>query len=131
MRPARVGVRLVTVLVVTVAAVSCTSDPQDAYCEAVVDNQAELSEVASSQEEDALFEALPPYRDLQDHSPSDIEGEWEVVVTALEDLESAVDEGDEDEIQEASERLGARQTVEAMASLEQHALDVCGTPLAR
>lgn len=129
--PGSLATVLVTLVAVTSTAAGCASDPQEAYCERVEDNQAELTEVASSEDEDALFAALPPYRDLQEHAPSDIEDEWMRVVTALESLEAAVDSGEEDQVQTASEELGSRRTVEAMAALEQHALDVCGTPLAR
>ena len=122
---------LVALVAVASTLTGCASDPQEAYCERVEDNQDELTEVASSAEEDALFEALPPYRDLHEHAPRDIEDEWARVLAALEALESAVDSGAEDRIERASEELGSRRTVEAMAALEQHALDVCATPLAR
>ncbi|QBX56967.1 hypothetical protein EXE58_16985 [Nocardioides seonyuensis] len=128
--PASVSTVLVTLLTVASTLSGCSSDPQEAYCERVADHQDELTEVAASEDEDALFAALPPYRDLQEHAPSDIEDEWTHVVTALEALESAVDGGAEDRIERASEELGSRRTIEAMAALEQHALDVCGTPLA-
>lgn len=129
----RLSVPVATLAALLVASTvsGCASDPQEAYCEHVVDNQAALTEVASSEDEDALFGALPPYRDLQEHAPSDIEDEWKRVVTSLKALETAVEGGEQDEIERASEQLGSRPTVEAMAALEQHALDVCGTPLAR
>ena len=35
------------------------------------------------------------------------------------------------EIEAAAREVGSEQTVTAMAAVEQHALDVCGTPLSR
>lgn len=122
---------LVTALIGPAALVGCSADPQEAYCARVSAHQETLTEVAASQEDDALFDALPSYRDLAAHAPRDVEDEWQRVVTSLQALEEAVRSGDDAEVQAASAQLGSRQTVEAMAALEQHALDVCGTPLAR
>ena len=36
-----------------------------------------------------------------------------------------------EEIEAAAREVGSQRTVEAMAAVEQHALDVCGTPLSR
>ena len=45
----------------------------------------------------------------------------------LEELDDAARE----EIEAAAREVGSQRTVEAMAAVEQHALDVCGTPLSR
>ena len=123
---------LALLLLVPVAAVGCSSDPQEGYCEAVEDHQAALSEVAASDE------------------PADIADDWADVVEPLHRLQRVLDEhgvdassyaadappGDLGEkaraaIEAAAREVGSERTVTAMAAVEQHALDVCGTPLSR
>ncbi|GAA5121594.1 hypothetical protein GCM10023339_38640 [Alloalcanivorax gelatiniphagus] len=129
---------------------ACAGDPQGAYCEAVEEHQVELSEVAASDDATALFDALDDYDDLAARAPRDIADDWAAVVDPLHDLESALEEHDVDpatysalqppadlddpareQIEAAAREVGAERTVEAMAAVEQHALDVCGTPLSR
>lgn len=128
----------------------CSRDPQAAYCETVEDHQKTLTEIAASEDTGSLFEALPAYRDLARDAPRDVAGDWDLVVEALAGLESAIEEagvdpGDYDAaepptglaaedrkaVEGAARRLGSEETVAAMARVEQHALDVCGTPLSR
>ena len=128
----------------------CSSDPQEAYCEAVEEHQVELSDVAASDDATALFDALGAYDDLADLAPRDIVDDWTAVVEPLHELEAVLDDHDVDpstysaaqppadlddaareEIEAAAREVGSQRTVEAMAALEQHALDVCGTPLSR
>ena len=106
--------------------------------------------MAASDDTGALLDALPIYRDLADAAPRDVAADWEQVVGALAGLEDALDEADVDPssydaerpppglaerdrkaIEAAARELGSEATVDAMASVEQHALDVCGTPLSR
>jgi hypothetical protein len=128
----------------------CTGDPQERYCETVEEHQAELSEVAATDDPGAVFDALDAYDDLAERAPRDIADDWAAVVEPLRALEQALAEHDVDpsdydaesppaglaeeartEIEAAAREVGSEQTVRAMAAVEQHALDVCGTPLSR
>ena len=55
---------------------------------------------------------------------------------AVEEHQAALTPADLDDagrqaIETAARAVGSQQTVAAMAAVEQHALDVCGTPLSR
>jgi hypothetical protein len=128
----------------------CSADPQERYCEAVEEHQAELTDVAASDDPAAVFDALDAYDALAEDAPRDIADDWAAVVDPLRALEQALAEHDVDpsdydaesppsgldegalaEIEAAARAVGSEQTVRAMAAVEQHALDVCGTPLSR
>jgi hypothetical protein len=144
-----VPVALVAGLACLVSA-GCSGDPQERYCETVEEHQAELSEVAATDDPGAVFDALDAYDDLAERAPRDIADDWAAVVEPLRALEQALAEHDVDpsdydaesppaglaeeartEIEAAAREVGSEQTVRAMAAVEQHALDVCGTPLSR
>lgn len=128
----------------------CSNDPQAAYCDAVEEHQTELSDIAASEDPGALFDALDIYDDLHDAAPRDIADDWVAVIGPLRELEEVLsgngvdpssyaadeppadldDEGRE-AIEAAARTVGSERTVTAMAAVEQHALDVCGTPLSR
>ena len=143
--------RAAAVLLLAVAVLTgCSGDPQDDYCDAVTDHQAELTDIAASEDAGALFGALDTYDELSEKAPRDIADDWAAVVGPLRTLEQVLedhgvdpssyaaddppadldDEGRQ-EIEAAARAVGSEQTVAAMAAVEQHALDVCGTPLAR
>lgn len=140
----------VVALLAALAATGCSSDPQADYCDAVEEHQEELSEVAAAEDAGAVFGALDAYDDLREKAPRDIADDWDAVVGPLRDLEQVLsDHGvepssysaedppadlDEDarrDIEAAARKVGSEQTVTAMGAVEQHALDVCGTPLSR
>jgi hypothetical protein len=136
--------------VVCLAVTGCSSDPQADYCEAVEEHQADLGDVAASDDAGAVFDALDDYEELAERAPRDITDDWSAVVGPLRALEEALDAHDVDpstyradkppagldaaareDIEAAARAVGAQRTVDAMAAVEQHALDVCGTPLSR
>lgn len=141
------------VLLVCAAGLSasgCSGDPQADYCEAVEEHQVALSEVAASEDAGAVFDALDDYEQLAELAPRDIADDWAAVVEPLRALEEVLDAHDVDastyshdeppagldaearkEIEAAARAVGSPRTVEAMTEVEQHALDVCGTPLSR
>ena len=69
----------------------CSSE-QETYCQAVEEHQAELSDVAASEEPGAVLGALDAYRDLREQAPGDLGDEWSQVVTRLEALQQALDD---------------------------------------
>jgi hypothetical protein len=143
-------VRPVALLLLVPLLTGCAGDVQADYCDAVEEHQTALSDIAASDDAGALFGALDMYDDLADQAPRDIADDWASVVGPLRDLETALtdhgvdpssyaaddppadldDEG-RAEIEAAARKVGSEQTVTAMAAVEQHALDVCGTPLSR
>jgi hypothetical protein len=143
-------VRLLAVLLLLPLAAGCSGDPQEDYCERVEGHQAALTEVAASEDMAAIFDALEAYDDLAEHAPRDLADDWDAVVDPLHALEDVLDEHEVDattysadeppaglddearsEIETAARAVGSERTVTAMAAVEQHALDVCGTPLSR
>lgn len=142
--------KLPVLLLLAGLATGCSSDPRADYCEAVEEHQVALTEIAASTDAGALFDALPVYDDLAEEAPDDIAGEWVQVIEPLRRLAAALDDAgvdpssyaadappadldpdDREAIEAAARAVGNQQTVAAMASVEQHALDVCGTPLSR
>ena len=142
--------RLLAVLLLLPLAAGCSGDPQEDYCERVEGHQAALTEVAASEDMAAIFDALEAYDDLAEHAPRDLADDWDAVVDPLHALEDGLDEHEVDattysadepptglddearsEIETAARAVGSERTVTALAAVEQHALDVCGTPLSR
>ena len=138
------------VLLAALALTGCSGDPQEDYCESVTEHQEELTEIAASEDSGALFDALDTYDDLREHAPRDIADDWDAVIDPLRRLEDVLAHHDVDpssyaadeppadlddearqEIEAAAREVGSERTVTAMAAVEQHALDVCGTPLSR
>lgn len=126
----------------------CSSDPQEDYCNLVVDRQAELTERTGDAGAEGLLVALPIFVELAEESPGDIADEWDQVVGALSRLERVLEDEDvrpaefdpqnppehldKDALQRievAADRVRHPDTVAALSAVEQHARDVCQTPL--
>lgn len=139
--------RWLGLLLVVPLVAGCASE-QEQYCEAVKDNQTELTEIAGTGGPTALLESLDIYRELRDEAPDDIVDEWQQVIRSLEGLQDALDaagvdpetydpkqppEGITDEqrdaIAAAASDLGSEETLQALSGVEQQARDVCHTPL--
>lgn len=125
----------------------CSSD-QEKYCDAVKDHQQELGRVLGTGSPDALFRALPIFRDLADQAPEDLRDEWKTLIDAVAGLQEALEDAgvdpatydrdhppeglgqaDQDAIDAAAGRLTSEETVSAFNGVDQQAKDVCGTPL--
>lgn len=141
---------LVVPLLACLLAAGCSNDPQADYCDAVEEHQESLTEIAADEDAGALFGALDTYDDLREKAPRDIADDWDAVIGPLRALEQVLsdhgvdpstyaadappadlDPGAREDIEAAAREVGSEQTVTAMAAVEQHALDVCGTPLSR
>lgn len=142
--------RPVALLLLVPLLAACADDPQADYCEVVEEHQAALSDIAASADAGAIFGALDIYDDLRAAAPRDIADDWAAVAEPLHGLEEVLtdhgvdpssysaesppadlDAKDRAQIEAAARAVGSEQTVTAMAAVEQHALDVCGTPLSR
>jgi hypothetical protein len=134
--------------VVLALSVSGCKGEQERYCDAVKDHQQELGEVLGGGAPDALLDALPLLRQLQDKAPEDLRDEWRTVIDALDGLQQALEDAgvdpatydrdhppagvtqqDRDEIDAAADQLTSDETVTAFSGVDQQAKDVCGTPL--
>lgn len=119
-----------------------------AYCEEVEEQQQPLTDALAGGPTTGLIRALPSFRALAEEAPDDLEDEWAVVVGRIEDLLAALedagvdpatydrrhppadlDRADRAAIDAAATALVARDTATAMAGVQQHARDVCKTPL--
>ncbi|HYH34599.1 MAG TPA: hypothetical protein VD814_05555 [Nocardioides sp.] len=129
----------------------CGEDPADVradYCAEVAERQVELSDLLAEESPTALLSALPVFRDLAAEAPRDIADDWAVLVDALDGLTDALDEADiaptsydpehppadltDDEraaIEHAAAQLLHRRTDDAFQAVDQHARDICKTPL--
>ncbi|HEY7717900.1 MAG TPA: hypothetical protein VH915_04015 [Pedococcus sp.] len=141
---------LVVAMLACLLAAGCSNDPQADYCDAVEEHQESLTEIAADEDAGALFDALDTYDDLREKAPRDIVDDWDAVIGPLRALEQVLsdhgvdpstyaaddppadlDAGAREDIEAAAREVGSEQTVTAMGAVEQHALDVCGTPLSR
>lgn len=123
-------------------------DPFARYCDEVQVQQKPLSEALSGQGPTALLEALPSFKALSEKAPEDIADEWLTLVGGIEGLVKALEDADVDpatydrdkppagltdeqqsDIDAASRRLTAPESVLALEAVQQQARDVCKTPL--
>jgi len=137
----------VVLLLLALVSAGC-ADQKEKYCDAVKDHQQELGQLRGDGGPGALLQALPIFRDLADDAPDDIGDDWRTVIAALDGLDQALDaagvdpatydrddppdgvsRADQDKIDAAARELADNQTVQALNSVQQQALDVCGTPL--
>lgn len=144
---ARLVVRALALGLVTPVLVACQSKTES-YCQGVSEHQEELTDLVSRDDAAALFEANDIYRSLAEDAPDDIGDEYEVVIDAIDRLESTVEDlgidpstydpknpprdlsdADVDRLRAAAVGLVDPTTVAAMDSVEQQARDVCRTPL--
>jgi len=118
------------------------------YCDTVQSHQAELGTIISSGGRGALLRALPIFEDLQASAPSDVADDWQLLVTRVTALRTALTDAHVDPasydpahppagitpaqrttILRAAAGVGAADTRQALADLQQEVLDVCHTPL--
>jgi len=116
------------------------------YCGLVEEHSAAVQ--AGTEPLHNLVAGLPELESLAAKAPSDLKDEWQVVVNAVHGFAQAfadtgVDPGTADlaalpdsvtaeqrkRITDAASALVSPQVTEAVAGIEQHALDVCHTPL--
>jgi hypothetical protein len=96
----------------------------------------------------ALLQALPIFEELQSRAPDDVADDWQLLVTRLQALDTALSEAGVDAatydasrppaglsaedrglIHRAAARLAAADTRQALVTVQQEVLDVCRTPL--
>ena len=143
--------RLLVAALVAAVLTGCSSSPEDVradYCEVVEEQQVALTEALAADSPDALLGALPLFRELAEEAPRDIDADWTAFIGALEGLQEALDaagvepetysaknppadvtEEEQAAIARAADALATRDVSDAFDAVQQHAKDVCQTPL--
>jgi hypothetical protein len=141
--------RLVVAMPATVMAVALAGCGHGGgYCGAVKDHQAELGSIAHGSGRTALLQALPAFDDLRSQAPDDVADDWQLLVTRIQALDTALTKAGVDPatydtknppaglsaedrglIRRAAAELAASDTQQALATVQQEVLDVCHTPL--
>lgn len=118
----------------------------DAYCGTVRSKQASLSRTLDAGGQATLLQALPTFEQLKSQAPDDVQPDWQVLVTALSGLKSALTQAhvdpstydrnttkvtpqQKDRIDAAAAQLGTQRVTDALRAVAQEARDVCHTPL--
>ena len=118
------------------------------YCGTVSEHQSQLGSIARSGDRAALIQALPIFEDLRDTAPDDVTDDWQLLVTRIQALDTALENAGVDTatydaehppaglsaehrtlIRRAAAQLAASDTQQAIATVQQEVLDVCHTPL--
>lgn len=127
-------------------ALTACGNQYDAYCHTVRAKQTSLSKVLDADGKAALLEALPAFEQLKKQAPSDVQPQWQILVTALTGLQQALREAhvdpatydratttisqqEKDRIDAAAAQLGTQRVAAALQAVAQETRDVCHTPL--
>jgi hypothetical protein len=120
------------------------SDREDAYCEALAEEQSTLSELADSGSGEVLDRTLDSLERLRGEAPDELRDEWDTVVRAYRALAEAVDDAgvdpggfdpedppagvSEEEARRLADFAGALRSprvIDASLGIEDHATSVC------
>jgi hypothetical protein len=120
----------------------------DSYCDTVKDHQSEIGSALRNGNKSGALQLLPAFEDLQAAAPDDVRDDYQLLVTRITALRNALDDAGVDpatydplhppagltpaervRIRGAAAQLAAPDAVQALASVQQEALDVCHTPL--
>lgn len=123
-------------------------DPIEDYCATVEEEAPGLTRAVDEHGAQGLLDSLPTLEELGEEAPDDVRDDWQVLLGALREFRDALegtgldandveggglpeDLSDEDRtaVTDAATRLLSPQVERATAEVEQHALDVCHTPL--
>lgn len=141
----------VLLLLVAVLLTACGEPTEDErreeYCAQVEQDSEDLTRVVDEGGAGAFIEALPTLEDLAEKAPGDIQDEWSLLIDALHGLRDALEEtgvepeqidgklpadlpaADRRRISAAASVLADPTVVQASQGIEQHALDICKTPI--
>jgi hypothetical protein len=120
----------------------------ESYCDKVTAHQSDLGSIATGGDQTALLQALPIFEDLQGSAPDDVADDWQLLVTRIRALDTALRDADVDPatydpshppvqlgdadreaIRSAAAQLAAADSQGALSRVQQEVLDVCHTPL--
>jgi hypothetical protein len=120
--PTRLAPLALAVLVAAVSFSACASDREqvapapDAFCEAVIDLEDGLAELAGKPEDVQIREQIPLVRRVAETAPRQVEGDAR---TFLEALEALSDNPDDQSLRDDPE------VQEAVDNVERYAIDGC------
>jgi hypothetical protein len=143
---------MVAVLATTMVLMLGACGHGGSYCGAVKDHQSDLGSIAhaggGAGDRAVLIQALPAFEDLGKKAPDDVADDWQLLVTRIQALDTAVRKAGADPatydaehppagvsaesrglIRRAAAQLAASDTQQALATVQQEVLDVCHTPL--
>lgn len=140
--------RLLLVVLLAVPLLASCGNSYDAYCAQVTASQQQLGESFAEGGPAALIDALPTLERLQGKAPSDVRGDWDQVVGAIQGLQQALQQAGVDPatytaskmpagltaaqkagIKAAASDLESNDTLAASQAIQQETRDVCHTPL--
>jgi hypothetical protein len=141
-RPTRAG------LAVTLLVALTACGRHESYCDRVTSHPSEIASAAGNGDRTGVLQLLPAFQDLQDAAPDDVQDDYQLLVTRITALRSALDAAGVDPssydprhppagltdaqrgaIRQAAAGLAAPDVAQALASVQQEVLDVCHTPL--
>jgi len=139
-----------SVVLLTLVVTGCETSEDDAradYCAQVKADADGITRAVAEKGSAAFVDVLPTLEGLADEAPSDVRDEWQVFLNALRGLRDALEAtgvkpeevtgklpadlpaADRRRIKGAASVLAGDDVRLATKSVEQHALDVCHTPL--
>lgn len=148
MRP--VVALVLTVLLSGAVLAGCSQSQEevrDDYCAQVKQDGADLIRISDEGGPEAFTKMLPTLEGLAEKAPDDLSDEWQTYLNAVRGWRDALEASgvepadlasgmpkdlareDERRIRGAATVLRSDQVAAASEGIEQHALDVCGTPL--
>ena len=120
----------------------------DSYCDTVRSHQAEVGSAIRNGDPTGALQLLSAFQDLQDAAPDDVQDDYQLLVTRITALRTALDDAGVDpssydpqhppagvtpaeraDIRQAAAELAAPDVAQALVSVQQEVLDVCHTPL--
>lgn len=141
---------LATALLLALVVTGCDKSEDDLradYCTQVRADADQITRAVDEKGGAAFVVVLPTFEDLADKAPGDVRDEWQVFLNALRGLRDALDAAgvepdevlgklpaelpaeDRRRIKGAASVLAGQDVRLATQAIEQHALDVCHTPL--
>jgi hypothetical protein len=151
--PVRVAVTAMVTVLATISVLTLDACGHgDSYCGAVKDHQSDLGSIShaggGAGDRAGLIQALPAFEDLDKLAPDDVADDWQLLVTRIQALDTALRKAGADPatydaehppaglsaesrglIRRAAAQLAASDTHQALATVQQEVLDVCHTPL--
>jgi hypothetical protein len=134
--------------VVLLAPLLSACSGSDGYCDRVEGHQAEVGSAIRNGDPTGALQLLSAFQDLQAAAPDDVQDDYQLLVTRITALRSALDDAGVDpssydpqhppagvtpaertDIRQAAAQLAAPDVAQALVSVQQEVLDVCHIPL--
>lgn len=141
---------LASALLLALVVTGCDKSEDDQrtdYCDQVKTDADTITRAVDEKGAAAFFDVLPTLEGLAEKAPGDVRDEWQVLLNALRGMRDALEDTgvepdqvngklpaglpaeDKRRIRGAASVLAGQDVLVATQGIEQHALDVCHTPL--